>query len=645
MMCGIAGILDPLRRRPEAATARLLELMSQPMRTRGPDGDGNWIDERAGIGLGHRRLSVLDLSDHGAQPMASRDGRWVVTYNGEIYNHLELAADLRAAGVRLRGHADTEVLIEAVARWGLDESLNRVDGMYAFGLWDRERRVLSLVRDRMGEKPLCYGTIGTGEVLFGSTLDVLAAHPGFDRPVDRNALALFFRHNCVPAPWTIREGVLKLEPGCKVEVPASGSISEPHRYWSYYDVIEQGATFPGDAEEAVEELDRLLRRSVKRRMIADVPVGAFLSGGIDSTAVVAIAQQVASDTVKTFTIGSPARDYDESSDARLVAAELGTDHTELVVTDADALRVVEQLGVIHDEPFADSSQIPTRLVSELARRDVTVALSGDGGDELFRGYNRYAWVPSIWRQLERVPLSLRRRGGSVIEAIPPTKWDQCARLIPASRRPRLVGVKMGKVAAVADAQSVYEVYHRLVSHWRDPTALVRGSTEPLTLHTNKSQMPKVSGIVDHMSAVDAVTYLPDDILCKVDRAAMSVSLECRIPLLDRSILQFAASLPADFKVRAGMSKWPLRQVISRYAPQANMDRPKSGFGVPLDSWLRGTLKEWASDHLFGPTSAEYLDSALIHSAWQDHQSGRCNKAYELWDVIMFSVWARNRGVS
>jgi asparagine synthase (glutamine-hydrolysing) len=641
LMCGIVGVLDPRRRRQSDDTVRLLDAMAQPMWSRGPDGAGTWVDEHAGIGFGHRRLSILDLSEHGAQPMASADGRWVITYNGEVYNHPELAVDLRKAGERLRGHSDTEVLVEAIARWGLDSTLDRIDGMYAFGLWDRDERRLTLVRDRMGEKPLYYGTIGTGEVVFGSTLKVLEMHPGFDRPVDRNALALYFRHKYVPAPWTIRQGIFKLEPGCKVDVSAEGLVGEPQQYWSYYDIVQRGATFGGSAEEAVDELDRLLRSSVQRRLVADVPVGAFLSGGIDSTAVVAVAQQVAPHAIKTFTIGSSSRDYDESSDAQSVATQLGTDHTELIVTDAEALRVVEQLGAIHDEPFADSSQVPTRLVAELARKDVSVALSGDGGDELFFGYNRYAWVPAVWRQLERMPMTLRRGGAAMLKAVPPSTWDRAARLLPASRRPRMLGMKVGKVAGVADALSPHDVYNRLVSHWQSPTELVQGSFEPPTLHTDSARWPEVPGIVEHMAAVDSVTYLPDDILCKVDRATMSVSLEGRIPLLDRSIVEFAASLPTDVKVRDGAAKWPLRQVIDRYVPGVDMNRPKSGFGVPIEDWLRGPLKEWAGDHLFGTATGDYLCETPIRAAWNDHQAGRRNFAYELWDVIMYSVWAES----
>ena len=328
-MCGIVGVVDPRRARAEGATTALLDAMAERMLPRGPDGSGTWADPEAGVGFGHRRLSIIDLSEHGAQPMASADGRWVITYNGEIYDHRELAADLESAGVRLRGHSDTEILLEAIARWGLDATLRRIDGMYALGLWDRRERRLTLVRDRMGEKPLFYGALGSGEVVFASTLDVIAAHPDFDRPIDRNALALYLRHKYVPAPWSIREGILKLEPGCLVEISGEGRIGRPLPYWSYLDVVGRGATFTGSPADAVGELDTLLRRSVERRMVADVPVGAFLSGGIDSSAVVALAQQVSAGSVRTFTIGSKARDYDESSDARAVAAHLGTDHTEL----------------------------------------------------------------------------------------------------------------------------------------------------------------------------------------------------------------------------------------------------------------------------------------------------------------------------
>lgn len=638
-MCGIVGILDHRRKRGEADTEALLGAMAARMVHRGPDGSGVWVDERSGVGFGHRRLSILDLSDHGAQPMVSADGRFVITYNGEIYDHAELAADLATAGVRPRGHSDTEMLIEAIALWGLERSLDRVDGMYAFGLWDRVERRLALVRDRMGEKPLYYGTLGSGEVVFASTLDAIAAHPDFDRPVDREALTLFLRYKYVPAPWSIRQGISKLEPGCLVEVDPAGRIGNPRPYWSHGDVVSRGVTFDGSPNEAVDELERLLRRSVQRRLVADVPVGAFLSGGIDSSTVVAVAQQVSADPVRTFTIGSTDRDYDESADAKAVAAHLGAQHTELTVTESDALAVVDKLGAIHDEPFADSSQVPTRLVAELARSEVTVALSGDGGDELFLGYNRYGWVPKIWRQLGRVPVPMRRTAARVGTAVPPSWWDRAAGVLPERRRPRMFGLKVAKVAGVADAVSEHEVYNRLVSHWQDPAALVIGGHEPPTLHTDPSRWPETAGIVEHMAAIDAVTYLPDDVLTKVDRATMSVSLEGRIPLLDRDIIDFAAGLPTGYKQRNGLGKWPLRQLLQRSVPAELVERPKSGFGVPIESWLRGPLREWASDHLFSAVSGEFFEPGAIRRAWEDHQSGRRNTAYELWDVIMFSVWA------
>jgi asparagine synthase (glutamine-hydrolysing) len=644
-MCGIVGLLDAATRRGADATDRLLDDMAQRMHARGPDADGRWVDASVGIGLGHRRLSILDLSPTGAQPMVSADGRWVITYNGEIYDHAALAADLNAAGTRLRGHSDTEILVEAIARWGVRATLQRIDGMFAFGVWDRHERRLTLARDRMGEKPLYYGSLGNGEFVFGSTLDALRAHPAWDRPVDLDALALFFRHKYVPAPMSIFEGISKLEPGCTLEVDASGSPGSPVPYWSWFEVVGRGTTFEGSDREAVDELDRLLRRSVRRRMVADVPVGAFLSGGIDSSSVVAAAQQESSVPVRTFTIGSDEAGYDESSDARAVAERLGTNHTELVVTDDVALDAVHRLGAVTDEPFGDSSLLPTLLVSELARREVTVALSGDAGDELFSGYNRYVWVQAIWNRLGAVPVGARRTMAGVGRRVPPHMWDRAAQVLPASRRPRHLGLKVSKVLGIADAADEHEVFLRLVSHWQDPERLVPGSEEPPTVHTDPSRWPRTDDIVGHMAAVDAVTYLPDDILAKVDRASMAVSLEGRIPLLDVSIVEFAAGLPSSMKLRGGTSKWILREVLDRSVPREVFARPKSGFGVPIESWLRGPLREWAGEHLHGPAVASVLDTSMVETAWQDHLTGRRNQAYELWDVVMFSAWCEARGIS
>lgn len=644
-MCGFAGVLDPRRRRDAGSTEQVLGAMNDRLALRGPDGHGSWVDAEAGIGLGHRRLSIIDLSEHGSQPMVSGDGRWVLAYNGEIYGFAELADELRAAGVVLRGHSDSEVLLESIALRGVSATLDRIDGMFAFAVWDRAERQLTLARDRMGEKPLCYGHLGSGELVFGSTVDALRGHPEFDRPIDRDALALFFRHKYVPAPFTIHQGLRKLEPGCMLTVQGDGRVGEPTPYWSYFDAIAGTEPFAGSAQDAVEQLDVLLRDSVRRRLVADVPVGAFLSGGIDSSTVVAIAQQVSSEPVRTFTIGSTDADYDESSSARAIAAHLGTQHTELVVDDDHVLDVIGRLGEIYDEPFADSSQVPTRIVSELARRDVTVAISGDAGDELFGGYNRYVWVPAIWRPLSKVPTGARRVGAGALRSVPPTWFDRAAQVVPAQRRPRQLGLKVAKVAAVADAPDPYDVFHRLVSHWQDPTAVVRGSHEPPTMHTDPSRWPVTGDIVEHMAAVDALTYLPDDVLVKVDRATMSVSLEGRVPLLDRSILEFAASLPMSMKIRDGQSKWPLRSVLARYVPRELFERPKAGFGLPIEDWLTGPLRTWAADHLFGPASRAYLHQEPLRRAWQEHQTGRANRAYDLWDAVMFGVWCEHRGIT
>lgn len=643
-MCGIVGVLDPSRRRAPERTTEVLAAMAERVRHRGPDADGSWVDADAGIGLGHRRLSILDLSEHGAQPMVSADGRYVLTYNGEIYDHAELADELVAAGVRFRGHSDTEILLEAVARWGLVSTLKRVDGMFALGLWDRRERTLTLARDRMGEKPLYHGRLRSGEVVFASSLDSIRAHPDFDLGVDRAALTLYLRHKYVPAPLSIFEGIHKLRPGCVLTIRADGTSGSPEPWWSYLDVVGRGVTFDGTPGEAVDELERLLRRSVRRRLVADVPVGAFLSGGIDSSTVVAAAQAESGSPVRTFTIGNEGTDYDESSDARAVAKHLGTDHTELHVSQADALDAVSRMGWVYDEPFGDSSQVPTVLVSELARRDVTVALSGDAGDELFVGYNRYVWVPGIWRRLERLPLGVRRGAGRVAGRVPPSWWDTAARVVPEGRRPRQVGLKVSKVLGIVDAADEYEVYHRLVSHWQDPAAVVRGGSEPPTDHTDRGRWPEVPEIVEHMAALDAVTYLPDDILTKVDRATMSVSLEGRIPLLDRDIVELAAGLPLDLELRDGRSKWVMRELLARWVPRSLFERPKSGFGVPIEDWLAGPLRGWAEAHLHGPAVRGFLNGDPVLRAWEDLISGRRNTAYELWDVLMFSQWCEERGI-
>ena len=643
-MCGIVGLLDPSRHRSVEEARHIVSTMAATMVPRGPDGDGTWSDATSTVAFGHRRLAILDLSPAGHQPMTSADGRFTVTYNGEVYNHRELRADLEREGATFRGHSDTEYLVEAFSRWGVPETLDRVDGMFAVVAWDQDRRVLTLARDRMGEKPLYYGRLGSGEVVFGSTLDALRVHPRFDRGIDREALTLFFRHKYVPAPHSIFEEIRKLRPGYWVEIDDAGRIGSPTAYWDLFSILASGRKFSGSAVDAADRLEDLLRTSVRRRLVADVPVGAFLSGGIDSSTIVAIAQAVSSQPVRTFTIGNESADFDEADDAALVARHLGTDHTSLVVTPSDALEVVGRLGAMYDEPFGDSSQIPTHLVSALARQHVTVALSGDGGDELFGGYNRYVWAPAIWNRLQRVPGAPRRVAARVGCAVPTAWWDAAARAVPAPRRPRNLGNKITKVLDVADARSEAEVFHRIVSHWPDPGRLVRGGHEPTTTHTDPASWPDGS-FAEQMMAVDAVTYLPDDILAKVDRASMAVSLEARVPLLDRDIVEFAASLSPAFLIRDGRSKAPLRDVLARSVPDEMFQRPKAGFGVPLDSWLRGPLAGWARERLMSEPVRAHLHGAVVDEVWGKLQAGRGSHAYRIWDVVMFAEWCEHRGIA
>lgn len=641
-MCGVVGILDPRHCRGGDEREHLLTAMADAMAPRGPDGGGVWSDPTCGVGFGHRRLAILDLSPAGRQPMASSSGRFVISYNGEVYNHREIAFELMSLGVRFRGHSDTEILVEAFEQWGVRATLERVDGMFAFAVWDAQERQLLLARDRLGEKPFFYGTLSSGEIVFGSTLDALRRHPGFKPSIDRDALALYFRHKYVPSPWSIYTGISKVPAGHTVSIFSDGTTTKPEPYWSYFEVVHRGVTFGGDDREAVDQLDALLRRSVQRRLIADVPVGIFLSGGIDSSTVVAAAQAVSDVPVRTFTIGSTHADYDESHSARAVAKHLETDHIEQIVTGADALAAVDRLGSIYDEPFGDSSQIPTFLVSELARTQVTVALSGDAGDELFGGYTRYLSVPALWRRCGRIPLPFRRVGARALGTVPPEVWDRAARVVPRQRRLPQAGLKVTKALQVVGASSPQDAFLRLVSHWPDPERLVPGSREPATIHTDEQLFPHTAGIVEHMMAVDGVTYLPDDILAKVDRATMAVSLEARIPLLDRDIVEFAIGLPIAMKIRDGSSKWVLRQVLDRYVPTSLVDRPKSGFGLPVDDWLRGSLRGWAEELIASAPVREYLDRRIIDAVWTAHQSRRRNHAYELWDVLMFAAWAQAR---
>lgn len=652
-MCGLTGFLAASPKSYDMILSKL-EDMAGVLVHRGPDDAGYWVDSSAGLGMAHRRLAILDLSVAGHQPMHCPAGRYVLVFNGEIYNHLELRAELERLGLapQWRGHSDTETLLAGFCAWGIHHTVARCAGMFALAVWDREQRQLTLVRDRLGEKPLYYGWQGQGQqayMLFGSELKALRAHPAFEAQINRGALALLMRHNCVPAPYSIYQGIYKLPPGCLLTVSWSEPQSHPVAYWSLPDAAANGQKnpFDGTVDEAVDTLEQLLRDAIGRQMLADVPLGAFLSGGIDSSTIVALMQAQSAQPIKTFTIGFNETAYNEAEHARTVAKYLGTDHTTLYVSPRQAMDVIPKLPSLYCEPFSDSSQIPTYLVSQLARQHVTVSLSGDGGDELFGGYNRYVLTDRLWRNLSRLPQSLRRMTAGGIRSVSPSTWDSLAGLfqlaLPRKWQLANVGEKLHKGAGVLAAETVNDLYRGLVSHW-NPSSVVLEGSEPTTILTGSA--PGLSGLgpVQRMMALDALSYLPDDILVKVDRAAMGVSLETRVPMLDHRIVEFAWRLPLDLNIRDGQGKWLLRQVLYRHVPAELIDRPKMGFAVPIDAWLRGPLRDWA-EALLDPLrlrSEGYFDSAIIESRWREHLSGRQNWQYHLWDILMFQAWLDQR---
>lgn len=650
-MCGIAGFVGGKRARSAEELSNLAAEMAGTLRHRGPDDAGVWVDESAGVALGHRRLSIIDLSPEGHQPMFSASGRHVIVFNGEVYNFPSLRGELEGLGRSFRGHSDTEVILGAVEQWGLEASVKRFVGMFAFALWDREDRVLHLVRDRLGIKPLYYGLAGE-TFTFSSELKALRRHPDFDARVDRDALGLYLRYGYVPAPYTIYEGIRKLPPATILTLAAGRHSGDPARYWSARDIAEAGVArpFAGSMDEAVEELDALLRESVKLRMVADVPLGAFLSGGVDSSTVVALMQAQSERPVKTFTIGFREGAYNEAEDAKAVANHLGTDHTELYVTPDEAMAIVGRLPALYDEPFGDSSQIPTFLISELARRDVTVSLSGDGGDELFAGYNRYFWGRAVWNRFGRLPKAARAAAAKGLGALSPDRWeslfDRLDGVLPEGIKQRQPGDKLHKLAGVLAAEGPEAMYGGLVSHWKEPASLVPGSRERSTLLTDRGSWPRLDDFTAWMMYLDAVTYLPDDILVKVDRASMGVGLEARLPILDHRVFEFAWRIPLSMKISGERGKLLLRQVLYRYVPRELIERPKSGFAVPVDNWLRGPLRDWAETLLdAGRLETEgFLDPAPIRAAWEEHLTGRRNRHFELWDVLMFQAWLEESGL-
>jgi len=625
-MCGLAGFLELNLNNNDSANVLLS--MGESIHHRGPDGTGIWsehIDCKINIGLVHTRLAIIDLSEAGQQPMHSQCGRYVLAFNGEIYNHLELRQLLaNNRETSWRGHSDTETLLACFSEWGIDETLQLCVGMFAIALWDKKENRLTLARDRVGEKPLYWGW-QNDVLLFGSELKALRAHPSFNAEISRDALCLLLRHNYIPAPHTIYQGIHKLQPGHYLSVELSGNeIKETlHQYWSYEKVVQEGLAnpFSGSPDQAVKHLETLIAQSINGQLISDVPLGAFLSGGIDSSLIVSIMQSLSSTPVKTFSIGFDDKKYDEAIFASEVASHLGTEHTEMYVSDKDILDVIPLLPEVYCEPFADSSQLPTYLVSKMARQHVTVALSGDAGDELFGGYTPYRFTPKYWNYARNIPLPIRKLASRYIDMLP-------------------VNPKVKKLIECMAAQNPQLFYRNIISHWLNPEEVVKGSNEPSTAFNHSTSFPDNGGYVDWMMSVDAQVYMADDILVKVDRAAMYNSLETRVPLLDHRVIEFAWQLPTTLKIRDGVGKWPLREILYKRVPKSMIERPKKGFSVPLASWLRGPLRDWA-EHLISYHRLEdegYFNAAAVRSCWSQHIQGKADYSRKLWSILMFQSW-------
>ena len=626
-MCGIAGAIAPPDRLDEEALRQLGTRMGAAIAHRGPDDAGTWTDAAAGLVLAHRRLAIVDLSPEGHQPMVSDDGRWVIAFNGEIYNHHTLRGELAARGQAFRGHSDTEVLLAAIAHWGVEAALARSNGMLALAAWDRHARTLWLARDRVGKKPLYYGWTGDGTFLFGSELAALRACPSLRTDVDPDALALLLRLDYIPAPHCILKGVRKLPAGALVRIDATRtdarSVPDVHRWWNAHARHEAAidAGFEGDEDAALDALDTMLRDAVALRMEADVPLGAFLSGGTDSSLVTALMQVQSTRPVRSFSIGFDNAVHDESAHAAAVARHLRTDHTELRADGRAALDLVPGIARIYDEPFADSSQLPTALLCRLARQHVTVALSGDGGDELFFGYGRYVRALRNDARLERLPRRLLSR----LAGDP-------------GERARLGGV--AALRAELSTRNLQDVARHRISRWRRPEHVVRGAHPVVTAYDDPAALLRNGTQADQLMAMDFACYLPEDILTKVDRASMAVSLEARVPLLDHRVVEFAWRVPMRQKLRGGQGKWLLRQVLHRHVPNHLIDRPKKGFSVPLGNWLRGPLRDWAQA-LLDPVRLR--DQGLfrhqaVQRVWQAHLAGRADFSAHLWGILMVQSW-------
>ena len=641
-MCGLAGVFDLSKSRSSDDLMRVAGSMGDAVQHRGPDEGGAWVDADAGFAVAHRRLSIQDLSAAGRQPMISKSGRYVLSYNGEIYNGGDLRAELAATGSAFNGHSDTEVLLEALAQWGVDKTLPRLIGMFAFALWDREERTLVLARDRMGIKPLYWG--GQGErIFFASELKSLMAHPDFKAEVDRDALSDLVAFNYVSGPRSIYDGIAHLEPGCFVRIDAKGA-ARTSRFWDLFDITRQGQgsrVALSDAQ-ALSQLNDVLGDAVRGRMVSDVPLGTFLSGGVDSALITAMMQSLSPSPVKTFTIGFGESEFNEAGHARTIASHLGTEHHELQVSGQDALDVIPKLARMYCEPFADSSQIPTYLVSAMAREHVTVALSGDGGDEVFAGYNRHLVGHDVWPRIKGIPVPVRRVMAGLLKSMPHVVYDQMAAVLPKSKRPSQLGDKMNKLAGLLEGRDLDDFYAGVIKFWGDAGSIVIGGGENRSWTQKAEVVRTIADPVERMQVMDMLTYLPGDILTKVDRASMAVGLEARVPLLDHRVVEFASALPMNLKIRGGETKWLLRQMLDQYVPRSLTERPKQGFAVPLGDWLRGPLRDWAEDLLSEPAlnKAGLFHAAPVRAKWQRHLAGHHHEHYALWSILMAQDWHR-----
>ena len=646
-MCGINGFYS----RSSSTFNNVIVKMNSAVSHRGPDTNGAWVDIDSGIVLGHQRLSIIDLSSAGNQPMHSSSGRYILTYNGEIYNHLEVRRELERcnSNIRWKGNSDTETLLEAVDFWGIETSLQKIDGMFAFGLWDKKIRRLILARDRIGEKPLYFGWQGKGDnkvFLFGSELKALKVHPEFNGEINRDVISLQLQHNYIPAPYSIYKDIHKLLPGHYLQLNEDdlkkNLLPLSKSYWSLTEHAINGnrKQLTLCEDDILKNLEGYLLSSVKKQMISDVPLGAFLSGGIDSSTIVAMMQSQSNKPIKTFTIGYSEDNFSEAPYAKEIAKHLGTDHTEFFVSPKKAMEVIPSLPTIYDEPFSDPSQIPTFLVSQLAKQDVKVALSGDGGDELFCGYKRYVMSKKFWNIFRLMPITLRKILASGIGSISPQDWNKISKLLPGLSTYSNFGDKVHKGLGLLEAKTLYDLYYTLNTQWHNSNEVLINSKDQGTLMTTFK--PELKGLdsQQQMMVLDSLTYLPDNILVKIDRAAMASSLETRVPFLDHKLIEYVWKIPQSLKLNNGQGKWILKKILNQYVPNDLTDRPKMGFGVPIETWLRGPLKEWAEDLLNEERLKQegYFDPKVVRDKWNEHITGKRNWKSSLWGILMFQSW-------